>query len=79
MPTEQHSSVGFASPKELTKIVKLWIKRKNARPIQFNDEDNTIVNKPLAVYAIPYEQFSTLTTDNIASLGGYMRMYYKDV
>lgn len=65
--------------KEVTKIIKLWIKRKRSRPIIYNDEDNQIVNKPLAVYAIPYEQYSTLTTDNIASLAGVMRMYYKDI
>jgi len=67
-----------ANNRENTKVIKLWIKRKRARPICYNDEDDTIVNKPLAVYAIPYEQYSTLTTDNIASLAGYMRMYYKD-
>jgi hypothetical protein len=70
---------GPGTKKEMTKYIKLWIKRKRSRPIVYNDEDNTIVNKPLAVYAIPYEQYSTLTTDNIASLAGYMRMYYKDL
>lgn len=65
--------------KEPTKFIKLWIKRKRSRNIVFNTVDNTIINKPLAIYAIPYEQFSTLTTDNIASLAGVMRMYYKDV
>jgi len=65
--------------KENTKFVRLWIKRKRSRPILFNDEDSQIVNKPMAVYAIPYEQYSTLTTDNVASLAGYMRLYYKDL
>jgi len=73
------SGVGGANMKEQTKMIKLWIKRKRSRPIVYNDEDNQIVNKPLAVYAIPYEQYSTLTTDNIASLAGIMRMYYKDI
>lgn len=68
-----------AGSRERTKFVRLWIKRKRSRPILFNDEDTQIVNKPMAVYAIPYEQYSTLTTDNIASLAGYMRMYYKDI
>lgn len=73
------NSAGGGGAKEMTKQIKLWIKRKRSRDIVYNSEDNTIVNKPLAVYAIPYEQYSTLTTDNIASLGGFMRMYYKDV
>lgn len=72
----------FSTPtngKEVTKYVRLWIKRKRSRDIIYNTTDTTMVNKPLAVYAIPYEQYSTLTTDNVASLAGFMRMYYKDV
>jgi len=65
--------------KEMTKVVKLWIKRKRSRDIVYGDTALDIVNKPLAIYAIPYEQYSTLTTDNVASLAGYMRLYYKDV
>jgi hypothetical protein len=67
------------SNKEQTKNIKLWIKRKRSRDIIFDTTSNDIVNKPLAVYAIPYEQFSTLQTDNIASITSLMRMYYKDV
>lgn len=65
--------------KEQTKIVRLFIKRKRANDIVYTDNTLDIVNKPLAIYAIPYEQYSTLTTDNVASLAGYMRLYYKDV
>lgn len=65
--------------KEFTKCVKLWIKRKRARDIVFSTSAQEIVNKPLAVYVIPYEEYSTLETDNIASCAGLMRMYYKDV
>lgn len=65
--------------KEMTKYIKLWIKRKRSRDIVYNTSALDIVNKPLAVYCFPYEQFSTLTTDNIASLAGEMRLYYKDV
>lgn len=68
-----------ASAKERTKVIKLWIKRKRSRDIVYADATLQIVNKPLAVYAIPYEQYSTLTTDNTTSLAGYMRLYYKDV
>lgn len=71
--------IAAGETKEQTKVIKLWIKRKRSRNIVFNTVDNTIINKPLAIYAIPYEQYSTLTTDNIASLAGVMRMYYKDV
>lgn len=65
--------------RERSKVIKLWIKRKRASDIVFSTSAQEIVNKPLAVYVIPYEQYSTLETDNIASCAGLMRMYYKDV
>jgi hypothetical protein len=77
--SDQSFAAAAANGRELTKVVKLWIKRKKSNDIIYNQGALDIVNKPLAVYAIPYEQFSTLTTDNIASLAGVMRPYYKDV
>jgi len=74
--TEHQPNTG---DKEKTKVVKLWIKRKRSRDIIFDTTSNDIVNKPLAVYAIPYEQYSTLQTANVASITSLMRMYYKDV
>lgn len=67
------------SRKEQTRIVRLWIKRKRSRDIVFSTTSTSILNKPLAVYCIPYEQYSTLTTDRVGSWAGQMRMYYKDV
>jgi len=79
-PSTQQQVVGLAGTnKEQTKTVKLWIKRKRAREIVFDTTSADIINKPLAIYVIPYEQYSTLETDNIASVTGFMRMYYKDV
>lgn len=66
------------STREYTKIIRLFIKRKRPSDIVYSDNVLDIVNKPLAIYAIPYEQYDTLTTDNVASLAGYMRLYYKD-
>lgn len=70
---------GAGNNKENTRVIKLWIKRKRARDIVFSTSAQEIVNKPLAVYVIPYEQYSTLETDNIATCAGQMRMYYKDI
>lgn len=77
MPTGQALQV--SGQREVTKNIKLWIKRKRSRDIIFDTTSNDIINKPLAIYAIPYEQFSTLQTDNVASITSLMRMYYKDV
>jgi len=64
--------------KEKTKMIKLWIKSKG-RKVTYATFTQNIINRPLAVYVIPYEQFSTLTTDNVASMAGMLRMYYKDI
>lgn len=68
-----------ASAKEISKVVKIWIKRKRASKIIYDNVSNVIVNSPLTMYVIAYDAFGTLTTDNIASYDYYCRMYYKDV
>lgn len=58
---------------------KLWIKRKRSSTIKFESNANQdIVNKPLAVYVIPYDSYGTLTSDNIASCGYVYQLYWKD-
>jgi len=80
MPSaNQIAQANGVGSREMTKNIKLWIKRKRSRDIIYDTTSNDIINKPLAVYAIPYEQFSTLQTDNIGSITSLMRMYYKDV
>lgn len=71
--------VNNTAAKEKSKVIKLWIARKGNRTIKYDTTSTQIVNNPLAVYCIPYEQYSTLTTDRVASIAGFMRMYYKDV
>ena len=70
---------GTGNTKEYTKIVKLWIKRKKSSPIVFDQSTGNIVNRPIAIYAIPYEQYSTPQTANTTSCAGFMRLYYKDI
>lgn len=70
---------GYNPIKEPTKVVKLWIKRKKSSAIIFDQSTGNIVNRPIAIYAIPYEQFSTPQTANVTSCAGFMRLYYKDI
>lgn len=65
--------------KEVHVYKKIWIKRKRSRPIVYDTTGTEIINKPLAIYVIPYDSYATLNTDNIASCAGFMRMYYKDI
>lgn len=67
------------SAKEQHTYLKLWIKRKRANKIIYDDVQQIIVNNPLLVWVIPYEQYSTLVTDNVASLSYSATLYYKDV
>lgn len=74
-----YSEVVSVGRKECHLYKKIWIKRKRSRPIVYDTTGLDIINKPLAIYVIPYDSYATLNTDNIASMAGYMRMYYKDV
>jgi len=67
------------SAKEYTKVCKLWIKSRRGKSIVFDTTGTDIVNKPLAIYAIPYEQFSTAESSNVASFACFQRLYFKDV
>lgn len=64
--------------RQFTKLIRIWIKRKRGSKIKYDTYGNTIVNKPIAVYCIPYEEYATLTTDKVSSITGTMRLYYKD-
>lgn len=66
--------------KEQTKIVKLWIKSKKSRDIVFDSTGSSqIVNSPIMMWVIPYEQYSTAVTDTIGTYGYEGKLYYKDV
>lgn len=60
------------------KVLKLWIKRKRAGPIVYDTTNSTLVNRPLAVFCIPYEKNGTSQLDKIGFVSGFLRMYYKD-
>lgn len=64
--------------KEISKIIKIWIKRKRSGKIIYDQQQNTIINSPIALYIIPYDSFGTLATDNIASYQYHCKLYYKD-
>jgi hypothetical protein len=66
--------------KGVTKVFKIWIKSKKSRDILYDSAGaSQIVNNPILMWAIPYEQYSTLTTDAVASLAYEGKLYYKDV
>lgn len=69
---------GDLDGKESHVLKKIWIKRRG-RPIIFNDATNVIVNKPIALYVIPYDSYGTLTTDNIASYSYFCKLFWKDI
>lgn len=69
--------VNNTANKEKSKYVNIWVKTKMGR-IKYDTNSFTIVQKPIAVYCIPYEQFNTATTSNLASCACFMRLYYKD-
>jgi len=65
--------------KEGTKVIKLWIRSKKARDILYDSSAQIIVNNPILMWIIPYEQYSSLVTDRVGSVSYYGTCYYKDV
>lgn len=57
---------------------KLWINRKGSKKIIFSDA-NTIVNNPIAVFVLPYDEYAALRTDNVANIQWSYKLYFKDV
>lgn len=69
-----------AANKECHACKKLWIKSKPGSKCVFESNGTQdIVNKPMAVYVIPYDSYGTLTTDNIASVAVVAKLYWKDL
>lgn len=71
---------GGTYEKELTKTIKLWIRNKKARDIQYDSTNaEVITNNPILLWIIPYEQYSTSQQDKVGSCSYYGTLYYKDV
>lgn len=69
-----------ATSRERTKYIKLWFRNRKARDIVYDSTNsNQIVNNPILMWIIPYEQYSTAQTDTVASCSYYGTLYYKDV
>lgn len=71
-----YSDVAGVGSKECHRLVQVYI-RRNGKPILF-DDNNAVINNPIAAYVIPYDSYGTLQTDNIASCEVFARHYYKD-
>ena len=76
-----HATAGSitATGNEAHSLVNIWLKRKDARPIVYNQGTTNIINSPLLLYIIPYDSYGTLITDNIAPYVFHYRLYYKDM
>jgi len=71
---------GPGTKKERTKFLKLWFRNRKARDIVYDSTNsNQIVNNPILLWIIPYEQYGTAQTDTVASCSYYGTLYYKDV
>ena len=77
-PGQRITALDTFSAAETHRFVKLVIKKKNARPIQY-EPAGAVVNNPIGIWVIPYDSYGTLQTDNVASVALTTRMYYKDI
>lgn len=56
---------------------KLWIKNKRNRKIKY-DTNGYVVNNPIGVWVIPYDDYQTLRSDILGYLTYTAKLYFKD-
>jgi hypothetical protein len=73
---------GVSTPFRSHIFKKIWIKRKKAGKIIYNNSATgvvaEIVNKPLFFTVIPYDSTNTLSTDHVANMSYQTKLYWKD-
>jgi len=81
---QQHWGFGSSTfnwnQREQTKYIKLWLRNRKSRDIVYDSTNsNQIVNNPVLLWIIPYEQYSTAQTDVVGTCSYYGTLYYKDI
>lgn len=69
---------GDQDNKEAHKMLKFYIRSKPGSKLMWDPMGN-LINKPIALYVIPYDSYGTLITDNIASCALNTKYYWKDI
>lgn len=80
------NEIGFSAVQGVEKrahlFKKIWIRRKKAGKIIYNNSASgvvaEIVNKPLFFTVIAYDSTNTLVTDHIGNLSYQTKLYWKD-
>lgn len=57
---------------------KIWIRAKKGSKITWND-DGAVTNRPMAIFAIPYDEYATLRSDILGTASWTYKLYFKDV
>lgn len=57
---------------------QIYIKSQNASKLAWQ-QDGTLVNKPVGVWVIPYDQYGTLRTDILGFCSYTYKLYFKDI
>lgn len=56
---------------------KIYIRSKKGRKLAWS-ADGLLVNKPVGIWLIPYDRFSTLRTDELGKCSYTYKLYFKD-
>ncbi len=66
------------SSQAFNKFIKFYVRSKRGSKIKWM-EDGKIANNPVGVWVIPYENYATLRTDNVAFVSYSYKMFWKDL
>lgn len=66
--------------KEAHGYFDISIKRPRSGEIRYeSNSTQDILNRPVAIYVIPYDSYGTLTTDNVSSCSFFCKLLFTDV
>ena len=57
---------------------KLYIKTKKGGKLKWQ-QDGTLVNKPVGIWVVPYDEYATLRSTSLGRLSWTYKLYFKDV
>lgn len=58
---------------------KIWIKSKRGKKIAWDQATGLIVNRPVGVWVIPYDNYGSLRTDVLGYVTFTGKMFFKDI
>lgn len=75
---KSHTAVGSQLEGDQRFYKRFYIKSKKGKKIRWG-QDGNIINNPVGLWVIPYDQYATLRSDTLGWVTHSYKLYFKDV